>query len=298
MKEKKIITRRDFIRDATYSTFAATLGLSLNIPLKAGTQKTGRVVLIRHENVIDENDRVDKKIISEMLDEGVSALFEVKDPGEVWKEFVKPADLVGIKTNVWRYLPTPPELEEAIKERVMKAGVKELNIAVMDRGILKNRIFMEANALVNVRPMRTHHWSGVGTCIKNYILFIPRPSDIHGDSCADLGSIWHLPVVKEKTKLNILVLLRPLFHGIGAHHFSREYSWYYKGMIIGTEPASVDAVGLQILKLKRQDYFKDDRPFTPSPKHISVADKKYGLGESDINKIDIIKLGWDKDVLI
>ena len=298
MEKIKNMTRRDFLKDAAYTTFAVSAGFSLKIPEKYKWKKETKVVLIRDEKVIDDNDTVNMKIISKMLDEGISRLFDVKNPLDAWKELFKPEYLVGIKTNVWSYLHTPKELEEAIRMRVIKAGVKEKNVAIQDRGILRNKIFMNAGALINVRPMRTHHWSGVGTCLKNYIMFVPRPSAYHGDACANLGAIWHLPRVKGKTKLNILVLLRPLFYGVGPHHFSRKYSWYYKGMIIGTEPATVDAVGLHILKLKRDRYFGEEKPFTPPPKHIFVADKKYNLGITDFKKIDIIKLGWEKDSLI
>jgi hypothetical protein len=60
-----------------------------------------------------------------------------------------------------------------------------------------------ATALINARPMRSHHWAGVGSLIKNYIMFIPEPISIHPDSCADLASIWDLPVVKGKTRLKV-----------------------------------------------------------------------------------------------
>ncbi len=40
-------------------------------------------------------------------------------------------------------------------------------MAVDDRGVLQNPVFNRSTALINVRPMRAHHWSGLGTLIKN-----------------------------------------------------------------------------------------------------------------------------------
>ena len=46
------------------------------------------------------------------------------------------------------------------------------------------------------------------------------------------------------------------------------------------------------------DYFGDNRPISPRPLHIEAADTQFGLGNSRPDKIEIIKLGWDKDILI
>jgi hypothetical protein len=43
---------------------------------------------------------------------------------------------------------------------------------------------LNSTALVNARPLRTHHWSGVGTCLKNYIQFVPEPSSYHDEGCS------------------------------------------------------------------------------------------------------------------
>ena len=41
-----------------------------------------------------------------------------------------------------------------------------------------------------------------------------------------------------------------------------------------------------------------ERAIPPVPKHVEVADVKHGIGTSDINKIDLIKLGWQEDILV
>ncbi len=295
---KKRYTRREFLKDS--GTAAVAGALYLNLPVQAFPQvkKKTRVILIRDADVLDKNNRTRAEVIQKMLDEAVCGLLDIKDPVQAWKKIIKPEDVVGIKSNIWKRLPTPRVLEEAIVKRVRNCGVSAKNISVDDRRILSNPVFKKASALINVRPMRTHDWSGVGTLIKNYIMFVEEPKKYHPDSCADLAALWDLPAVKGKTRLNILVMLTPLFHGMGPHHYNPKYTWPYKGLLVGFDPVAVDATGVRILQQKRKLFFGDDRPINPPPKHIFLADTRHHLGTADPAKIELIKLGWDKDILI
>jgi hypothetical protein len=297
-KEKKVITRRDFLRSSAYAAIIGSVGFIGRGGETFQGEKKAKVVLIRHQDVIDENNNVNSEVIQSMLDQAVRTLTAKTETLEAWQQLIKPDDTVGIKTNVWGRLPTPRELEQAIKKRVMEVGVAESKIDIADRGLLRNPIFQNATALINARPLRTHHWAGIGGCIKNYIQFVPRPSAYHADSCADMAAFWKETGVKDKTRLNILVAITPLFHGIGPHHFNRTFLWPYKGMIVSFDPVAADSVGVHLLQAKRRAYFGEDKPFTVSPKHVVVAEKKHKLGIADLNNIEIIKLGWKKDILI
>ena len=294
----KGITRRDFLKGSTSAALAGAFYLSLPGKLSARSENKTRVVLIRSRDVLDKLNKPDDAVLARMLDEAVTTLLGEEKPLEAWKWLIKPDDIVGIKTNVWQYLPVPQGLEQAIYARVIDAGVKKKNISIRDRGLLADSIFQKATVLINVRPMHTHYWSGVGTLIKNYIMFVDSPSSYHPDTCADLASIWKLPLVKGKTRLNILVMLTPLFHGSGPHHYNPKYTWAYNGLLVGTDPVAVDATGLRILQAKRREFFGEDRPLDPPPKHILLADTRHGLGTADPEKIELIKLGWQEDVLI
>ena len=310
-------TRREFIKGAAGIALAGTA--AAGITCTGHTQEKGKkpppgpeqkekaaepsgkralVVLVRDAKAVDEAGKPEAEVLARMLDEGVKALLGEKDAAAAWKRLVKPGETVGIKSNVWRFLPTPPCLEAAIRDRLVAVGVDKDRIGVDDRGVLRNPIFKEADALVNVRPLRTHHWSGVGSLIKNYIMFHPVPSSWHADSCANLAGLWDLPRVKGKTRLNILVLLTPLFHGKGPHHFQARYTWPYKGLLLGLDPVAVDATGVRILEAKRTAYFGEAQPFAVPPKHIQVAEKKFHLGVADPARITVKKLGWKEGALI
>ena len=291
-----MITRRDFIRVAAGAAMAATL--DSGILGEAQAEPTAKVVLIRNAELLGPQDKVQEEVLRSMLDEAVKSLLETNGPLEAWQKLIKSSDVVGIKSNTWARLPTPKELESAIKRRLLDVGVAEKNIGVDDRGVLNNPVFLNSTALVNARPLRTHHWSGVGTCLKNYIQFVPDPPSYHDEGCSPLGKIWTYPIVKGKTRLNILCCLTPQFYGRGANFFDRRYVWPYKGLIVGTDPVAVDTVGAHLLQTKRISFFGEDRALDVSPVHIMVADKKYHLGVSDLSRIQPIKLGWMEEVLI
>jgi hypothetical protein len=294
--EDKIFTRRDFLRVAGGTAVAAAVGSG--ILQEAQAEASAKVVLIRNAGVLGGDDRIQGGILQSMLDEAVKTLIGTKEPLEAWRTLFKNADVVGVKSNAWPRLPTPKELEAAIQRRLMDAGVAEKNIDIADRGVLNNPIFLQSTALVNVRPLRTHHWSGVGSCLKNYIQFVPDRPAYHPEACSALGEIWNFPLLKGKTRLNILSVLTPQFYGRGANFFDTRFVWPYKGLIVGTDPVAVDTVGAQLLRAKRVAFFGEDRALDAPPVHITVADKKYHLGVSDLNRIQIVKLGWMEEVLI
>ncbi len=289
------LDRRDFLAVGGGAAAATLLGAAR---AGAADDARARVVLVRRREVLGADGRVNGPVLHAMLNEAVAALLGEKDAAAAWRRLVKPTDVVGVKSNVWGPLPTPRELEQAIRDEVGGAGVRPDDVAIDDRGVRSNPVFHRMTALVNVRPMRTHSWSGLGTCVKNVIMFVENPPDYHGDSCATLGAIWHLPQLEGKVRLNVLVMLTPQFHSVGPHSFAKDLSWPYYGLIAGLLPAPVDATGARILQAKRRQHFGADRPISPSPHHIEVAGSRYGLGPTDPAQIDLVRIGLAEDALI
>ena len=295
---KKVITRRDFLKTGGYAAAGSLLGLPLLDLAAAQAAVKSRVVLIRDPDVVDSQGRVNETVLESMLDQAVTTLLGAPIPRSAWQQLFRPGDVVGIKSNVWSRLPTPEALEKALVFRLQQVGVNSNNIAVDDRGIRENPVFMRSTALINVRPMRTHHWSGLGSLLKNYIMFVPAPWMYHGNACERLGAIWQKSQVAGKTRLNILVMLTPLFHGIGPHHYSSRYIWPYAGLIVSTDPVAADATGARIIEAKRNAFFGGSRPISPPPLHIAAADTRFGLGSSSPERIELIRMGWGDQILI
>ena len=296
MKEESTITRRDFLRGTAGLLAGVALGSSCSLEVKA--EQRPKVILIRHADAVASNGSFNGEVIQSMLDEAVKALLGESAPMQAWQKLFKKSDVVGIKSNSWNRLPTPKEVENGVYRRLKDVGIPEEKIAIGDRGVLDHPVFLNATALANVRPVRTHHWSGVGTCLKNYIQFVPEPSAYHPEACSDLGKIWTLPIVKDKTRLNVLCALTPQFYGRGASFFDKRYVWPYKGLFVGIDPVAVDALGAELLKRKRIAFFGEDKALDVLPIHITVADKKYHLGVSDLSRIEFVKLGWTDDALL
>jgi len=93
-------------------------------------------------------------------------------------------------------------------------------------------------------------------------------------------------------------MFNPLFHHRTAQDVSEEYQWKYSGLLMGFDPVAVDSVGLRIIQGKRNAFFGEDRPLNPSAKHIELADTRYGLGNANPNRIDLVKVGWDEDSFV
>lgn len=292
------ISRRDFLKAGARIAVRGVAGLSLAGSAHGETAGESRVVLVRDQGVLDSEGRVRPDALGKMLDGAVTVLMDERNSSSAWKGIVSPGDVVGIKTNVWPYLPTPEPMNEILRQRVIGAGVRKEDVSADDRGVLDNPVFRRSTALINVRPMRTHHWAGLGSLVKNYIMFVPYPSSYHANACESLGAIWNLPHVRGKTRLNVLVMITPLFHGTGPHHYSPRYVWPYCGLIVSKDPVAADATGARIIEAKRRAHFGEDRPISPNPRHIAIARSRYGLGRSRPEEIEIVRLGWTGDSLI
>ena len=297
-KSRRVITRRDFLRTGSYVAMGSLMGWPWTGHTAVSQTAKSRVVLIRDENLIDASGALRAGNLGDMLDQAMQALLNTDNTSGAWQQMFDANDRVGVKSNVWWHLPTPQALEKILQERLLAAGVREQNISVDDRGVRRNPIFNSATALINVRPMRTHSWSGLGTLLKNYIMFVSMPSMYHGNACEKLGAIWQESNLRNKTRLNILVMITPLFHGVGPHHFSRQYTWSFCGLIVSTDPVAADATGARIIQAKRNAYFGEERPISPRPLHIEAADTRFNLGNSQPDRIELIKLGWQEEIFI
>lgn len=303
------VTRRRFIETAALASAGVALGAGTLGGGPPGQEKPGpgamagkaadakpraKVVLVRDKNAVDAKGALNPAVVAKMLDDAVCALAGTEKSAAAWNQFFGPKDRAGIKSNVWKYLPTPPAVEEALRTRLAGAGVSEGAIRITDRSARAE--LADRTALLNIRPLRTHHWSGIGGCIKNYIMFVEEPSAYHDDSCADLGTIWNLPIVKGKTRLNVLLALTPQFYGRGPHNFDPRHTWSYCGLFASKDPVACDALGAELLRLKRVDFFGEDKPITPT-KHIGYAETRHGLGVADLKRIDVVKIGWVEKIM-
>jgi hypothetical protein len=227
---------------------------------------------------------------------------------------VKPTDRVGIKQTVMM-TPIHEEVLAAIWDGLAGVGVPPDNVITWDRtgghrGYRDGRpvpvgfdadhvatVCSEfADVLINVPGLKAHWLSGIGVCLKNWAGAVSglntsdqnTPWPVHGDNCADLGMLQAHPSIKGKVRLCVVDALRPLCHG--GPQVNPQYLWSYGGLIVGTDGVAVDRVCLEIIQQRRNEVRGGAWPVSPPPKHIATAAEKYGLGEADLARINLVEV--------
>ena len=290
--KRRQVTRRDFIR----GTIGATLGTSMfGVKWALGSEKDDRtslVAVVRNKNVMNDDLVVDFKLLQQMLDQTMIEVTGAKNSRDAWSTIIKPEDKVGL-VSTGHLNPTHDELVSGIKLALMDIGVPKNRIKMAQGGLRKAK---DCTALISLPALKAHWLTGIGTVLKNYIMYSGNPSRYHGENSARLGEIWHLPQVKGKTKLVLVDALHPLCDK-GPQPDPR-YQWAYNGLIAGTDPVAVETVCLRIIEEKRLALRGEPWPLSPPPICIEAADKVYGLGTSRMGEIRIKHFGWEQDLLL
>jgi uncharacterized protein (DUF362 family) len=262
---------------------------------------------------LDGKHKPIQSVVDEMLNESILRLTDEKDAIAAWNRFIKPSDTVGIKTNDMM-VATHLEVVKSIVKNLHAIGVADEKIIIWDQykagvgyeGVEKrdrdfgfnsymiSRIVTDhCTALINVPGMKTHWLAGVSVAVKNWVGAVTNINTkdllvtyrIHGNSCAEACSLNAMPVIRDKCRLIVTDALRPLFHG--GPQPDPKYLWDYKGMLVSEDPVAVDTVCFSILEERRREHRGREWPINPPAKHVLLADKKYGLGNSDMNWIDL-----------
>ncbi|MCP4694148.1 MAG: DUF362 domain-containing protein [Desulfobacterales bacterium] len=293
MKEKKpVITRRDFIRGTVGATIGASI-MGLSWPAsEAKAARSSLVTVVRDKNAMDASRNVNGSILEKMLEDTLIKFTGKKNTKEAWLSLVKPGDMIGL-VPTGHLNPTHDEVFDAVKNSLVDAGIPIDRIIDAQGG---PRYPKKCDALIALPALKAHWLTGIGTVMKNYIMFSGSPSNYHGNDSAKLGEIWNLPFIKEKTKLVLVDALYPLC-AKGPQPDPR-YQWIYNGFIAGADPVAVETVSLKIITEKRGAIRGEPWPLSPPPICVEAADKVYGLGTSKLEEIKIEHHGWEKDLLL
>jgi len=290
--KKRVITRRDFIR----GTIGATIGtsiLGLNWPMDgAKAAHSSLVTVVRDKGAMDASRNVNSAILSKMIGQTLIKVTGRNNTKEAWLSLVKPNDVIGLVPTD-HLNQTHDEVVDAVKSSLVEAGIPRDRIILAQGGA---RLPKKCTALIALPALKAHWLTGIGTVLKNYIMFSGSPSRYHEGNSAKLGEIWNLPFVKGKTKLVLVDSLYPLCDK-GPQPDPR-YQWAYNGLIAGIDPVAVETVCLKIITEKRKAIRREPWPLSPPPLCVEAADKVYGLGTSKLEEIRIEHYGWEKELLI
>lgn len=322
------IGRRDFIRRGTATAVGLGVGLAGGLKALPESETTGaarsKVVLVRDKAAMTADGLRDGGLMDRMLEMALCAYTGDSDGPTAIGRFIKPGDTVGIKMNVMM-TATHPELVASLARLLVKSGVRDEKIIIWDRdnagvgveGARKrekhygfdsdsvSRIISEhATALINIPALKSHWLSGVAGALKNWCGAVTAinvrdndtPYPIHGDSCADMGMLGAIESIRSRSRLVLLDCLQPLFEG--GPQVNPAYLWHYGGLMASEDSVAVDAVCTRLLQAKRDRHRGRPWPINPPPKHVQLADTKYGLGVADPEKIDLVALGEEEGRLI
>ncbi len=308
------LTRREFIIRGSSAALGAAVGARHLASAETKAAEKSRVVLVQNEDALDALSKPKPDAVQKMLDAAILRFSGESDVKAAWAKYFKPSDTVGVKMNVMMNA-TNPEVVRAIVTRLLDLGVKDENIIVWDRnqaGIgmagvtARNRPFgydekthvskivtEMCTALVNVPGVKAHWITGVAVALKNWVGVIQglNPPDqgatyaIHADNGTEVCMFNAMPVIRDKCRLVIVDALRPLCHA--GPQVNPQYLWDYKGILVSTDPVAMDTVCARIIQEQRDKLGLG--PFQPPAKHVANADKKYHLGASDWNSIELIK---------
>ncbi len=289
--EKKVITRRDFVRGAVYTTLSTSV---IGVPWQDGLAKTNSslVTIVRDQNAMNSSKYVDIKTVEMMLKRTLLQFTGQGSTKDAWRSLFKSNDIIGLVPTE-HLNPTHDEVVEAVTKSLRSAGISKRQIKEVQgySGDPKN-----CSALIALPALKAHQQTGIGTVLKNYIMFSGDPYRYHKGGSSRLGEIWNLPSVKGKTKLVLVDALYPLCDK-GPQPDPR-YKWSYNGLIAGSDPVAVETVGLKIIMEKRKALRGEYWPLSPPPVCVEAADKVYKLGTSNLENIRIQKSGWKHESLV
>ena len=182
----------------------------------------------------------------------------------------------------------------------MEAGIPAEKIAIADSGGAEESDFPERDRLdqrpARPRPLLGRAWEAASRTISSLspgrpiIMTTPAPTWPRSGLCL---------MVKDKTKLNILVMLTPLYHNIGPRGFSEKYLWPYKGLIVGQDAVAVDSTGLPDHPGPAAEGIRRGPPARDvGPPYRPGGHEAQARQRAIPSQIELIKLGWQTEMLI
>lgn len=219
---------------------------------------------------------------------------------------------------------TRPEVVNAVIAGLLTAGVKEDNIIVWDRssvdlikcgytpnkdgagvkyfadddswgplierGAFKGRISTVINekvtAIVNMPILKTHGITGISGCLKNHYGSFDNPGNHHANNCnPQLADFNAIPVVKNKTRLVVMDVIRPQHSGGPGLQVRDQFNHY--SIMLGTDPVAVDCVGLKIIQDKLRQMNRE--PISDKKLRWMASAQERGVGTCDASKIELLR---------
>jgi hypothetical protein len=291
-KHQTCLTRRDFVRGTLSAAVGASALSAYSTIGQTRQTRSSRVTVVREQSALSNDHVVDKTILKRMLGETLQRITGEKSVKSAWLSLVKPSDTIGLVPTT-HLNPTHQELVDLIRESLIEAGIPGGRVLIAQGGPAKPK---SCSSLIALPALKAHYLTGIGTVLKNYIMYSGNPSAYHDENNLRLGEIWNLPFVRQKTRLVLVDALYPLCDK--GPQYDPRYKWNYNGLIAGIDPVAVETICLKIITRKREALRGEAWPLSPPPLCVAAADERYNLGTSRIDEIKLDQAGWSQDLLL
>ncbi len=288
---KRHYTRRELLG----ALAGGVLGGSIAATTRAPAARTNRVISARLPRPAELNPGT----AGRLLDEAILHLTGADAPADAWCSLFSPADHVSIKVNCLGGpgMSTSPVLVAAMAERLVKCGIKPIQIIVWDRitrelkeagytvtkggselqvygtddagygreirengsvGSLFSRILTDrCNKIINMPILKDHGICGMTFSLKNYFGAIHNPNKYHLNRCNPY--IGDLNAMKLiRERETLIVGDLSRIQAEGGPSFKSAWAVPYGGVIVGRDPVAVDAAALAILDATRKRIGRPD----------------------------------------
>lgn len=139
---------------------------------------------------------------------------------------------------------------------------------------------------INLPVLKDHSIAGMSAGMKNMFGAVNNPNKYHGNNCDPYtADVNNLAPIKDKHRLTIIDAARIQYDN-GPGFDSRSLD-YYNGLIISNDPVAADRVALRIFEYFRAKNGRPPLAKVGRPVKYLDSAQKIGLGESDINRIDL-----------
>ena len=238
-----------------------------------------RVVDIRSDQVFDESS-LDQCAIERILARGVCALTGKPTPAESWRAILGSARSIVLKFNSVgaEVIGTTGATAAAIIKALVAAGYDRRGIVAVElskrlatklevaepnpgwgspipvggrQEPLANYV-READAMIDVPFLKTHHIAGMSGCMKNISHAVIRhPGRYHDNRCSPyIGQVIGSTEVSSKLRLSVVDALRMVIRN--GPDAAPDDLLAHGGLLLGFDPVAVDTVGLSLLTLRRR----------------------------------------------
>jgi uncharacterized protein (DUF362 family) len=114
-------------------------------------------------------------------------------------------------------------------------------------GLLSKLLVDYCDTIINIPVLKDHGIAGITCALKNHYGSIHNPNKYHDNACdpyiADLNS---LEQIRSKQRLIVVDALKVQYHGGPAYH--PQWAANYGGIMLGSDPVAMDAVGYKIVE--------------------------------------------------